>query len=560
MARCERRDDLVAASLATKRQSLLLAALAGDDVLRDLREAWSADAAGWQPPRKKVPCWFYWTLSRRMLGEHNPAWRALAFGAPPPASAAERGIGRLQLSDEASTAAVEELLDARECFVMRGHGVWPAASARWGSPDYLRAELHDVPMHVLGNTAQQKHFHYFREGSEGVGPNELFSATKLKLSEEEWRPPPVTVVQMKIADFIAHRGVDEPEASAAVAHAPPVALAMCAAAQEGTDVARTCLYLQQPLLVASAQGEPVVAPQSARLGPRMRQDIESLPLARLRELSAGLGKFDRSQLFVGSAATSGARSTLHFDQADNLFLQIAGKKRFVLYAPEDAGNLYAWPVHHPLDRRAQVQLSGDAHADAGASAGLRAGVEAEASAGTYPRFARARALEIILEPGDLLFLPAYWWHEVTTLAVPTGEVAVSVSFWFNIDWETHLTRLPLRSTFLLEAVRQLEMLAAEVLGSPRRIHAFMCAAGRQMEALHSAAAPLSRAAHAEDGALWPELHAARPTGVARATWEGLFEFIAWKATLLVGSERALTLLQDLCDPCRFECIAGSTHL
>ena len=109
---------------------------------------------------------------------------------------------------------------------------------------------------------------------------------------------------------------------------------------------------------------------------------------------------------------------------------------------------------------------------------------------------------------------------------------------------------------------QLEVLVAEMLGSPRLIPAFMRAAGRQMGALREADAergvPGARARVAgvtAAGEVWPELHAGRPEGVARSQWEGLFEFVAWKSTLLVGAERALTLLEDLCDAARFECIA-----
>lgn len=270
----------------------------------------------------------------------------------------------------------------------------------------------------------------------------------------------------------------------------------------------------------------------------MSHDVQRLDVARLRELAASCGKFERSQLFVGTSATSGARSTLHFDQMDNLYLQLSGTKRFRLYEPTEAGHLYAWPCHHPNDRRTQVDLA-------------RAEAEPAHAASAFPRLAQARCREVVLHPGELLFLPAYWWHEVTTLDVPDGTLNVSVNFWFKIDWDTHLERLPLRATFLLEAVRQLEMLVAETLGSPRLLAPFMRAAGNQMRTLR----------HSPDGGggggtLWPDLHAGRPSHVQPDVWEGLFEFIAWKAVLLVGHERARTLLDDLCDPARFECIAA----
>ena len=95
------------------------------------------------------------------------------------------------------------------------------------------------------------------------------------------------------------------------------------------------------------------------------------------------------------------------------------------------------PSHHPLDRRAQVDLRNEDDS-------------------RFPRLAKAIKREVILEPGDLLFLPAYWWHEVTTLPVQPNEITVSINFWYTLNWQTQLDRLPLRGTFLLEAARQLE--------------------------------------------------------------------------------------------------------
>ena len=41
----------------------------------------------------------------------------------------------------------------------------------------------------------------------------------------------------------------------------------------------------------------------------------------------------------------------------------------------------------------------------------------------YPAFAQVKVLETTLEPGDTLFLPLGWWHQVAGL-----EVSVSLSF------------------------------------------------------------------------------------------------------------------------------------
>ena len=43
----------------------------------------------------------------------------------------------------------------------------------------------------------------------------------------------------------------------------------------------------------------------------------------------------------------------------------------------------------------------------------------------FPRFAEVRAAEVILGPGDLLYVPARWWHSVQSL-----DVSISINQWF----------------------------------------------------------------------------------------------------------------------------------
>ena len=37
--------------------------------------------------------------------------------------------------------------------------------------------------------------------------------------------------------------------------------------------------------------------------------------------------------------------------------------------------------------------------------------------------------EVLLAEGDVLFLPAYWWHEVITADAGADGLTVSVNFW-----------------------------------------------------------------------------------------------------------------------------------
>ncbi|WP_323073550.1 cupin-like domain-containing protein [Mycetohabitans endofungorum] len=97
---------------------------------------------------------------------------------------------------------------------------------------------------------------------------------------------------------------------------------------------------------------------------------------------------------------------LHFDMANNFFAQLNGNKKFTIFSPHDTCNLY--PYHHDL------AFSHISHVDASNPNLLQ-----------YPNFSKARAYKFTLNFGELLFLPAYWWHHVNAIGT-----SISVSFWW----------------------------------------------------------------------------------------------------------------------------------
>lgn len=90
----------------------------------------------------------------------------------------------------------------------------------------------------------------------------------------------------------------------------------------------------------------------------------------------------------------------HFDESDNLAVVVAGRRRFRLFPPEQVRNLYVGPL--------DVTMAGQP----ASMVDLR-----DPDLTTYPRFAEALAASQIaeLEPGDAIFIPALWWHQVEAL-------------------------------------------------------------------------------------------------------------------------------------------------
>ena len=102
----------------------------------------------------------------------------------------------------------------------------------------------------------------------------------------------------------------------------------------------------------------------------------------------------------------------HFDLSDNIACVVAGRRRFTLFPPDQLANLYVGPLDHTM---------------AGQPASM---VDLAApDFDRYPRFreALAAASTVELEPGDALYIPAMWWHQVEALA----PFNVLVNYWWD---------------------------------------------------------------------------------------------------------------------------------
>ncbi|MFN7835533.1 MAG: cupin-like domain-containing protein [Burkholderiaceae bacterium] len=95
-----------------------------------------------------------------------------------------------------------------------------------------------------------------------------------------------------------------------------------------------------------------------------------------------------------------ARTGLHYDLLDNIAVQIRGRKRFYLLAPGSIEAIDAVSAKYD----AWAKLS-----NVDAAIGLRLN-EAHTE-----KPLKNQAFQVELEPGDVLYIPAGWWHEVVNL-------------------------------------------------------------------------------------------------------------------------------------------------
>jgi len=102
----------------------------------------------------------------------------------------------------------------------------------------------------------------------------------------------------------------------------------------------------------------------------------------------------------------------HYDMSNNLACCVAGDRRFTLFPPDVGPDLYPGPLE-PTPAGQVVALADPRAPDLA----------------RFPHLAdaMARAQVAELAPGDLLFFPALWWHQVEAL----GEFNLLVNWWWN---------------------------------------------------------------------------------------------------------------------------------
>jgi hypothetical protein len=122
-------------------------------------------------------------------------------------------------------------------------------------------------------------------------------------------------------------------------------------------------------------------------------------------------------LWVGNNVTVAP----HFDEANNIAVVAAGKRRFTLFPPEQVKNLYIGPLDFsPAGQPISL-------------VNLRA-----PDLDKFPLYqhAYAEALSVELEAGDAIYIPTPWWHHVESLS----NFNVLVNYWWSDTY--HASQLP----------------------------------------------------------------------------------------------------------------------
>lgn len=102
-------------------------------------------------------------------------------------------------------------------------------------------------------------------------------------------------------------------------------------------------------------------------------------------------------------------TNLHYDLSNNFLVQVCGRKVFTLFSPLDYHFLYV------AEKTARSNLSV---------------IDPDnPDFEKYPLYAKANPIKLLVEAGDILYMPSFWWHHVRSL-----DFTISVNYW----WRSHI--------------------------------------------------------------------------------------------------------------------------
>ncbi|KAI1318304.1 hypothetical protein EDD11_006817 [Mortierella claussenii] len=171
--------------------------------------------------------------------------------------------------------------------------------------------------------------------------------------------------------------------------------------------------------------------------------LSSLSLPEESTAFARTSNRDLMRIWISLA---GATTPLHYDRCHGILIQLVGRKRFVVFSHEDTNNLYPYdgivgPGHaskvrglghcFPIATSSKLSLttptpislqSSSANNDAHLKKSLAEVLE------RWPKIKRTDPWVIDLEPGDALYTPPGFWHEVTSV-----DNSISITIPWDMD-------------------------------------------------------------------------------------------------------------------------------
>ncbi|MCA9126866.1 MAG: cupin-like domain-containing protein [Planctomycetales bacterium] len=112
------------------------------------------------------------------------------------------------------------------------------------------------------------------------------------------------------------------------------------------------------------------------------------------------------QMYIGSQKSY---TPLHFDRAPNFTTHIRGSKTWKIFAPRDSKYLYPYPRLSQMGHFTHIHTKEDMN-----------------DFNRFPKLRNAVCWETEVHPGEIIYIPEYWWHSVSSI-----DETISLHFFFK---------------------------------------------------------------------------------------------------------------------------------
>ncbi|KAK7471742.1 hypothetical protein BaRGS_00035624 [Batillaria attramentaria] len=158
--------------------------------------------------------------------------------------------------------------------------------------------------------------------------------------------------------------------------------------------------------------------------PELKDDIEEMPFFK------NTLQLEEQCIWLSDGNTLGKT---HFDPFDNFLCQVSGEKEVILFEPHSNERLYEAFIleadmyynpttkqfHRPAEFLKKVSL-------------YMSPVDIQQpNLERFKKFGEARPMSCTIRQGEVLFMPAFWWHEVQSRPSPTEHRNLAVNFWYD---------------------------------------------------------------------------------------------------------------------------------
>ena len=297
-----------------------------------------------------------WRLSAEDAHDGADHYSARDFPSNLPPMRPAQAIPAFDFRSEADVTQARLRRDAAQPFLLRNVPSLLLTGAKW-SDAYLRASFGSSPLPV--DRAPDSHFTWFHQAKAAQQPQFKRPTTTTLMTFDEF------ATRQKKTITTRKRSSNGAQTQRDNNHDDPAEY----------------LYLQL----------------SAGMAPFLSDDLsplfeESWIVDRSSDRSFVHSSSSLLQCRFGSP---GLLSQAHFDHGDNYIGMLKGRKRYILLPPDQCAKLDL-ETEGPAERHSRRRWLADGVFDSA-------------------EFQAARALEVTLSPGDLLYLPAYWFHYIQSL-------------------------------------------------------------------------------------------------------------------------------------------------